>query len=197
MAGTNDAIEALARGDSAGAAEVVPAQSVQEALDVLERGPVETIACNVRFDESRMFEFLQAVMDRKLRRAHRRVPGMRIRRLPKDPPRDPQRARGARRQRFIDLSQLRAEYGDDVARETLRKIVLEDTFVPPAPSGQCRGGSIAKISGKPMDELLYEVRDGVGYVTFNRPQARNALTFAHVRAARARSASEREACGPS
>src|ERR671938_466941 len=29
-----------------------------------------------------------------------------------------------------------------------------------------------------MDELLYEVRDGVGYVTLNRPQARNALTFA-------------------
>jgi enoyl-CoA hydratase len=29
-----------------------------------------------------------------------------------------------------------------------------------------------------MDELLYELRAGVGYVTFNRPQARNALTFA-------------------
>jgi enoyl-CoA hydratase/carnithine racemase len=29
-----------------------------------------------------------------------------------------------------------------------------------------------------VDELLYEVRDGVGYLTFNRPQARNALTFA-------------------
>jgi enoyl-CoA hydratase/carnithine racemase len=29
-----------------------------------------------------------------------------------------------------------------------------------------------------MDELQYELRDGVGYVTFNRPQARNALTFA-------------------
>jgi enoyl-CoA hydratase len=28
------------------------------------------------------------------------------------------------------------------------------------------------------DELLYEVRDGVGRITFNRPQARNALTFA-------------------
>jgi enoyl-CoA hydratase len=27
------------------------------------------------------------------------------------------------------------------------------------------------------DELLYEQRDGVGYVTLNRPQARNALTF--------------------
>lgn len=27
------------------------------------------------------------------------------------------------------------------------------------------------------DELLYETRDGIGHVTFNRPQARNALTF--------------------
>lgn len=26
-------------------------------------------------------------------------------------------------------------------------------------------------------ELLYEVRDGIGYVVFNRPQSRNALTF--------------------
>ncbi len=29
-----------------------------------------------------------------------------------------------------------------------------------------------------MDQLLYELRDGVAYLTFNRPQARNALTFA-------------------
>ncbi|MER0236896.1 enoyl-CoA hydratase/isomerase family protein [Fulvimarina sp. MAC8] len=28
------------------------------------------------------------------------------------------------------------------------------------------------------NELLYEIRDGVGWVTLNRPQARNALTFA-------------------
>src|SRR5690349_9620300 len=28
-----------------------------------------------------------------------------------------------------------------------------------------------------MDELLYGVRDGIGFVTLNRPQARNALTF--------------------
>lgn len=29
-----------------------------------------------------------------------------------------------------------------------------------------------------MSELLYEVRDGIAHVTFNRPSARNALTFA-------------------
>ena len=28
-----------------------------------------------------------------------------------------------------------------------------------------------------MDELLYEVRGGIGFATLNRPQARNALTF--------------------
>src|SRR4051812_821620 len=27
-------------------------------------------------------------------------------------------------------------------------------------------------------ELLYEARDGIGRITFNRPQARNSLTFA-------------------
>lgn len=32
--------------------------------------------------------------------------------------------------------------------------------------------------GTMTDELLYEVRDGIARVTFNRPHARNALTFA-------------------
>ena len=32
--------------------------------------------------------------------------------------------------------------------------------------------------GEATDELLYEVRDGIGWITFNRPQARNSLTFA-------------------
>ncbi len=30
----------------------------------------------------------------------------------------------------------------------------------------------------PEEDLLYEVTDGIGRVTFNRPQARNAMTFA-------------------
>jgi enoyl-CoA hydratase/carnithine racemase len=38
-------------------------------------------------------------------------------------------------------------------------------------------GAADNVAGMTTD-LLYEVREGVAYVTFNRPQARNALTFA-------------------
>ena len=31
---------------------------------------------------------------------------------------------------------------------------------------------------EPNDDLLYTVTDGIGRITFNRPQARNAMTFA-------------------
>jgi enoyl-CoA hydratase/carnithine racemase len=36
----------------------------------------------------------------------------------------------------------------------------------------------AKAATKSDSELLYEVSDGIGLITFNRPAARNALTFA-------------------
>ena len=134
VAGTADAIEALVEALH-GAAELVQAQSVKEALAELSRGPFDTIACNVRFDESRMFEFLQAVMERRLTPAVRivafRMDDSALSHSIRNSIRAALEALGV--ERFIDLSQLRAEYGEDVARETLRKIVLEDTFSPPAP----------------------------------------------------------------
>ncbi|HMO29420.1 enoyl-CoA hydratase/isomerase family protein [Enterovirga sp.] len=38
--------------------------------------------------------------------------------------------------------------------------------------------SMAQSASSVDDDLLYEVREGIGQITFNRPRARNALTFA-------------------
>ena len=38
--------------------------------------------------------------------------------------------------------------------------------------------SIQSVCVNMTAELLYETRGDVGWITFNRPQARNALTFA-------------------
>ena len=37
--------------------------------------------------------------------------------------------------------------------------------------------AVAAAPDAPPDELLYSVEDGIGRITFNRPQARNAMTF--------------------
>ena len=128
VAGTADAIQAFARALH-GAAEVVPAESVKEALAELDRGAFQVIACNVRFDESRMFEFLQAVMERKL-------PGVRViafrlerralSRSTGDAITQALEALGV--ERFVDLAKVRAHYDESVALETLRKVVLDESW---------------------------------------------------------------------
>lgn len=137
VAGTVDAIEILVAALQ-DAAEVVAAQSVKEALAQLDAAEFDTIACNVRFDESRMFEFLQAVMERKLAHAVRivsfRAERGALKQSTRTAIRNALEALGV--ERFVDLSQLRAEYGHEVAMEALRKIVLDGRFDPPAPTGQ-------------------------------------------------------------
>lgn len=133
-AGTDDAIQALAQALGA-AAELVAARSLKEALAQLDGGPFDTIACSVRFDESRMFEFLQAVMERSATQPVRivafRANESTLTHSTRSAIRNALEALGV--ERFADLSQLRAEYGPEVALETLRKMVLDDTFIPPAP----------------------------------------------------------------
>ena len=128
VAGTADAIQAFARALH-GAADVVPAESVKEALAELDRGAFQVIACNVRFDESRMFEFLQAVMERKL-------PGVRViafrlerralTRSTGDAITHALEALGV--ERFVDLAKVRTQYDEAVALETLRKVVLDESW---------------------------------------------------------------------
>src|SRR3954471_10528661 len=45
-------------------------------------------------------------------------------------------------------------------------------MIQPQPTASAMNEKIA-----PDTELLYEVRDGIGRIVFNRPQARNSLTF--------------------
>src|SRR3546814_15522124 len=43
---------------------------------------------------------------------------------------------------------------------------------------RCSWSSISTDRSFMSEALLYELREGIGVVTFNRPEARNALTFA-------------------
>ena len=134
MAGTADAVEAV-RDALRGEAEVVAAYSVKEALALFDEGGFDSVACNVRFDESRMFEFLQAVMERSrgVRMVAFRVGATVMPATSRTAIRNALEALGV--QRFVDLIQIGDEYGDDVALETLRKIILDEAFVPPSPPG--------------------------------------------------------------
>jgi hypothetical protein len=130
VAGTADAIEALANALH-GAADIVAADSLKDAIAHLDgAGPFDTIACNVRFDESRMFEFLQAVMQRPATPPVRII-AFRLERRPLSPStRDAitQALEALGVERFVDFAQVRAEYDEAVAMETLRKVVLDRTW---------------------------------------------------------------------
>ena len=122
--------------DVVGAADAVRADVVLVARDLLQRfdeDGFDTVACNVRFDESRMFEFLQALMDR---RRVARIVAFRVGETVMAPAsrnaiRNALEALGV--EHFIDLIQIGDEYGDDVALETLRKMILDESFAPPSP----------------------------------------------------------------
>ena len=106
-------------------ADLVGAQSVADALAEVERG-VALIICNVRFDDSRMFDFLGALGQRP---AARGVPVIccRVRHRPL--------SAGARRAialalealgvaEFVDMQSIEEEHGADAARAALRHAVL-------------------------------------------------------------------------
>jgi hypothetical protein len=124
VAGTRLGID-LVREVLEGDAELVGAQSVTEALAEVDRG-VELIICNVRFDDSRMFDFLGALGGRASARG---VPVICCRVLHRP------LSVGARRAialalealgvaEFVDVQAIEEEQGSDAARQALRRAAL-------------------------------------------------------------------------
>ena len=124
VAGTQDVVDA-ARAALAGEFEIATAFSVAEALKEVERG-VELVLCNVRFDDSRMFDFLGAL---NAMPSSRRLPVLccRVARGPV--------SGGARRGielalealgvlAFLDMHELEARDGLEAARAALRAAVM-------------------------------------------------------------------------
>ena len=124
VAGTQDVVDA-ARAALGGDLELAAAYSVAEALKEVEGG-VDLVLCNVRFDDSRMFDFLGALnaMPRS-----RRLPVVccRVARSPV--------SAGARRGielalealgvlAFLDMHELEARDGPAAARAALRAAVM-------------------------------------------------------------------------
>jgi hypothetical protein len=122
IAGTREAVRALRRivGNDA---EIVAAYSMDDALNRLDPC-VDLIVCNVRFDESRMFDFLQA--------ARSRLPGIPIVccRVSSSELRDGVRhaiemaleAIGI--ETFVDCAPLYRQKGEAGAAEALRRAIL-------------------------------------------------------------------------
>lgn len=124
VAGTQEVVDA-ARAALGGELELTAAYSVSEALKEVEGG-VELVLCNVRFDDSRMFDFLGAL---NAMPAAARVPVIccRVERRAM--------SAGARRgielalealgvRRFIDLHELESRDGLEAGHSALREAVF-------------------------------------------------------------------------
>lgn len=123
VAGTREVIDA-ARAALGGEFELATAYSVAEALNAVELG-ADLVLCNVRFDDSRMFDFLGALNARP----GRRVPVIccRVANAPI--------STGARRGielalealgvvAFLDMHELEQRDGPEAGRAALRAVVL-------------------------------------------------------------------------
>jgi hypothetical protein len=122
VAGTSPAIETV-RHLFGAEAECIPARSLRDAIHGLAMRP-DAILCNVRFDDSRMFDLLEAA---KAQLVARETPFVCFRLDPL--PASWRRcievavlAVGATA--FVDLSALERERGRDAAERQLREIVL-------------------------------------------------------------------------
>lgn len=111
-------------------ATLLAGRTVEEAL-ALCQGDIDLVVCNVRFDESRMFELLQALHARP---PEQRLPIVCVRLFR---PMSPSVAAATKKalsvvgvRRFVDLYDLRERQGVEVALEQLRRAVLEEC--PPA-----------------------------------------------------------------
>jgi hypothetical protein len=124
VAGTRLGIDSV-REVLGGDAELIGAQSVTEALVEVDRG-VELIICNVRFDDSRMFDFLGALGERP---AARGVPVICCRVLHRPLSVGTRRAIALALEalgvtEFVDMQAIEEEQGTEAARLALRRAAL-------------------------------------------------------------------------
>jgi hypothetical protein len=124
VAGTQEVVDAV-HDVFGGELQLTSAYSVAEALRQVERG-VDLVLCNVRFDDSRMFDFLGAL---NAMPPARQVPVICCRML-----RTPMSA-GSRRGielalealgvvAFVDMHDLEQKYGEPAAQAALRDVIM-------------------------------------------------------------------------
>ena len=126
IAGTEEGVRLLTD-VLAGDLEIVSARSVREAMERLAtHGPFHFIVCNVSFDESRMFDFLQALRAAELEPPPR-VVCVHAKTTPLSPRTRPAieaalEALGVHA--LVDFAELAAARGEAAARELLRETIL-------------------------------------------------------------------------